>query len=79
VAWDDVCARWGIDDLPYAQLLQLAYLIVYGCLPFCSVWSVERFLEHGIDWEVEWIEGTDNEEIMLVMVGLGMGVTAEDI
>jgi hypothetical protein len=34
---------------------------------------------NSIDWEVEQIRGMDGEEIMLVVVELGMGVTAEDI
>jgi hypothetical protein len=34
---------------------------------------------NGVDWEVEQIRGTDGEEMMSVVVELGMGVTAEDI
>jgi hypothetical protein len=34
---------------------------------------------NGTDWGVEQIKGMDSEEIMLVMVELGMGVTAENI
>jgi hypothetical protein len=39
----------------------------------------DRSSRNGIDWEVEWIKGMDSEEMMLAMVELGTGVTAEDI
>jgi hypothetical protein len=39
----------------------------------------DRSGRNGIDWEVEWIEGTDSEKMMSATVELGMGVTVEDI
>jgi hypothetical protein len=41
--------------------------------------SNNRNSRNGIDWEVEWIRGTDGEEMMLAAVELGTGVTVLDI
>jgi hypothetical protein len=32
---------------------------------------------NSVDWEVEWIRGTDSEETMSAVVELGTGVTAD--
>jgi hypothetical protein len=39
----------------------------------------DRSGRNGIDWEVEWIKGTDGEGTMSAMVELGTEVTAEGI
>jgi hypothetical protein len=86
VEWEDTsCCKLETDDVTFTCSDDGWNELKWTT---CSGWSAGNSRQgnngdgngrNSVDWEVEQIKGTDGEEMMLVMVELGMGVTAEDI